>query len=279
MKKKNWSSLLLIYILSCCSVFTSCDYNKMKYENVSLNNQLDSCKKVIRGYETDPHTLLFKAKEAYANKNIKKLTEFYELLKQYHPSALEFKAVLALKTSIEKYERDSIEKEKDLRMSCIKALDKNYDDVDGITWYSNSKFYHYEKANSTSLCIGKKNENIWLILKMSYTGDDWIFFKNAYLSYDGITKEIYFDEYKDKNTENDTGVWEWITIGVDDSLLEYLNKFQNGKVLKMRLSGKYTFTKDLSKKEVEGIKQILLAYDILKKEVESESGISNIIVK
>ena len=40
---------------------------------------------------------------------------------------------------------------------------------------------------------------------MSYTGDDWIFFENAYLSYEGNTLEIKFDKYRNKETENKGG--------------------------------------------------------------------------
>ena len=36
-----------------------------------------------------------------------------------------------------------------------------------------------------------------------------------------------------------------------------------GKTIKMRLSGKYTKTRNLSPAEVNGIKDILLAYDVL----------------
>ena len=36
------------------------------------------------------------------------------------------------------------------------------------------------------------------------------------------------------------------------------------KSLKMRLSGKYTETRNLSQKEIMGIKDVLLAYDVLR---------------
>ena len=58
-----------------------------------------------------------------------------------------------------------------------------------------------------------------LRLKMSYSGDDWIFFKNAYLSYNGNTREISFNEYQEKESDNSGGeVWEWIDVSIDDYL-------------------------------------------------------------
>ena len=42
----------------------------------------------------------------------------------------------------------------------------------------------------------------------------------------------------------------------------------NGKSVKMRLSGKYTKTRNLSSSEIKGIKDVILAYDVLKAEIK-----------
>ena len=116
-----------------------------------------------------------------------------------------------------------------------------------------------------SLYIGKDDSRVWLRLKMSYYGDDWIFFDSAYLSYEGNTHTISFDKYRDKETENDGGmVWEWLDVNVDSDLLSYLRRFVKGNNPKMRLSGKYTETRNLSGKEIKAMQEILLAYDVLK---------------
>ncbi|WP_289075064.1 hypothetical protein, partial [uncultured Bacteroides sp.] len=77
------------------------------------------------------------------------------------------------------------------------------------------------------------------------------------------TKYIPFDEYREKKTDNNTRVWEWIDVGVDDDLISYLNNMVNGKNVKMRLSGKYTHTRNLTSTEIKAIKDVLLAYDVL----------------
>lgn len=111
--------------------------------------------------------------------------------------------------------------------------------------------------------IGKKPENVWLRMKMQYHGEDWIFFKKAYLSYDGNTMEIPFDEYREKDTEVSGGVWEWIDVPVDNNILKFIKNMVNGKTVKWRLQGKYTETKTFTTKEIEGFKEILLAYEVL----------------
>lgn len=115
-----------------------------------------------------------------------------------------------------------------------------------------------------SVYIGKDSSKTWLRLLMSYKGEDWIFFEKAYLSYEGNTIQIPFDKYKEKDSDNSGGyVWEWIDVKVDSSLLSFLKDFSNGKSQKMRLSGKYVKTRNLSVKEVKALQDVLLAYDVL----------------
>lgn len=152
------------------------------------------------------------------------------------------------------------------RLQAVNKLKKVYDDISGLTWYYNPYFTHYNNVNRVSLYIGQVGTSVWLRLKMSYEGENWIFFENAYLSYDENTKTIPFKEYGEKETDNGYGgrVWEWIDVSVDDALLEYLKDMVNGKTLKMRLSGKYTHTRTLTTNERKALQDVLLAYDVLK---------------
>ncbi|RLD57805.1 MAG: hypothetical protein DRJ01_13425 [Bacteroidetes bacterium] len=114
--------------------------------------------------------------------------------------------------------------------------------------------------------MGESGNHRWLRLMMSYKGDDWIFFERAYLSYDGNTKEIIFDKYDDKKTENSGGgVWEWIDLTVTKDVESFLREFAKSKKAKMRLSGKYTKTRTLTYNERKGILDVLNGYDALEK--------------
>lgn len=156
-------------------------------------------------------------------------------------------------------------------MAAVNKLKKKFDDVIGVTWYYNPYFTHHTNTNHISIYMGvEEGKSPWLRLMMSYYGEDWIFFENAYLSYDGHTKEIYFDKYEDKKTDHYTSCWEWIDVPVDDSIHSFLTEMINGKVLKMRLSGKYAKTKTLSVAEINGIRDVLLAYDVLKNGIETD---------
>lgn len=146
----------------------------------------------------------------------------------------------------------------------LKKLKKSYDDVSNITWYQNKYFTHYNNTNRTSIYMGVQNNEVWLRLKMSYEGENWIFFDKAYLFYDGNTYEIPFNEYRDKKTENEGGqVWEWIDVQVNEELANFLNNMVSGKSVKMRLSGKYTKTRNLSQNEIKAITDVLTVYNLI----------------
>lgn len=263
--------IILLCLVSACSPSKS-EYQKLMSEKQSLEREVkdlkDSLNKAISeldGYRFSPEKLCSNIDELYKNGNLSELQSIRDKLMKYHPESKEVKEVKALCDKIVENQKQKIEAEKKQRMQAVNKLRKKYDDVSGITWYYNPYFVHYNNSNHASIYMGQKDGDVWLRLVMSYTGDDWIFFENAYLSYDGNTKQIYFDEYRDKETDNDTRVWEWIDVSVDSSLLSFLKEMVNGKEVKMRLSGKYTKTRNLSSSEIKGFKDVLLGYDVLLK--------------
>lgn len=283
---------LFIFALCFCGCVDS-EIREIKAENKSLKskievlrNEIKSLNKELDGYKYDPEKLLAEAND-YFNRNVYDLVEVvYNKMQKYHPNAPEKQKIelilkkieIIRKEDAEKFEREKkIQQEKEerekriqeeKRLASVKKLKKNYDDVAGTTWYEQPYFEHNNNMNALSVYIGKsKYGSPWLRLKMSYRGENWIFFEKAYLSYDGNTREIEFDKYKNKKTDNSSGyVWEWIDVLVDEKLYSYLCDFANGKELKMRLSGKYTETRKLEKKEIMGLKDVLAAYKVLKDE-------------
>lgn len=254
-------------LLSCTSkqkyVDLQNEYNKLKRAYETLESKNDSLKEEIERYRTSPDQLMEKASGYIATNDTINLEVLLQTIIKYHPASSERKEI---EQQIKKIKNECYRKrieEKNKRLAAVKKLKKEYDDVSGITWYYNPYFVHYNNTNLTSIYIGQNNNSIWLRLKMSYQGDNWIFFKNAYLSYDGNTYEIYFNEYQDKKSDNHSGVWEWIDVSVSSSTLDFLRKMVEGKQVKMRLSGKYTHTRNLSTNEIKGIRDVLLAYDVL----------------
>lgn len=262
-----------LFLIPCSAILLSCNNSELERKIQTLTAEVtllrDSLNKVIpelERYRNDPVKLCSNVDELYKSGNVDELNVIKDKLAKYHPESEQYTKVSNL---IEKYEAEQIKKaeaEKKARLKAVSKLRKKYDDINHITWYYNPYFTHYTNTNYTSIYIGQSESSLWLRLMMSYEGDDWIFFESAYLSYDGNTYYVPFDKYREKETENDTRVWEWIDVSVNDELLSFLKKMVNGKSVKMRLTGKYSKTRNLSSTEIKAIKDVLLAYDVLKNE-------------
>jgi hypothetical protein len=264
--------LTIIFSLGACS-----DKEKeaeLGSRILELETQLDECK-------NGADKLLAKIKIAFEEENFETVKTIFVEFQNRHPESTEFKVAKSINDQaleIEEKRKKEAEllaeekrkeaervaaKEKAEKLKALNKLRKNYDDVSGITWYKQPYFTHYTNTNLTSIYMGDNGSSRWLRLIMSYEGDDWIFFERAYLSYEGNTKEIVFNKYDDKETENDGSVWEWIDLTVTKDVEMFLREFAKSKSAKMRLMGKYTKTRTLTYNERQGILDVLNGYDAL----------------
>lgn len=273
-----------LLILTTIIILISCsDKEKeaqLQNRITELENQLDDC-------QNGADKIHAKMKLSFEKNDFNACKNYYQEMKERHPDSELFGEVRSIYDKIIKDEKEKAEKERLLaekkeqerkqkakkekqeKLKALKKLRKKYDDVSDITWYRQPYFTHYTNTNLTSIYIGDNGSYRWLRIMMSYQGDDWIFFERAYLSYDGNTKEIIFNEYDDKKTENSGGgVWEWIDISVSSDVLSFLRDFSNSKNAKMRLSGKYTRTRNLTWNERQGIRDVLNGYDALEKGIK-----------
>lgn len=260
----------IFYLVVFIATLYSCQDNgsqramlSLQRENTLLRDSLRNMSEELEVYRNSPDKLCANLKVFFDKGDLEQLEEIKSKLVKFHPESKELKEVKSLCAKIVESRKKKIEEERKKRMQAVNKLRKKFDDVSGTTWYYNPYFTHYNNSNLTSIYIGQREGRVWLRLVMSYYGDDWIFFDDAYLSYDGNTKHIYFDKYNDKETENDSRVWEWIDVSVDDDILSFLKQMVHGKSIKMRLSGKYTKTRNLATKEINGIRDVLLGYDVL----------------
>lgn len=147
------------------------------------------------------------------------------------------------------------------RAEAFSKLRKKNDKFEHTTWYKNSYFTHDANSNHLSLYIGQKENDIWLRLKISYYGDDWIFFDKAQLLIGNYTCTIPFDKYEDKDTDNSGGkVWEWIDVPVDETLITSIGALGTADKASIRLSGKYSDERDITSIEQKAFQQVLDGY-------------------
>ena len=269
----------LVLILTAIFFITSCSDKK---KEAQLQNQIAKLENQLNECQNGADKIHAKMKLSFEKNDFDACKNYYVEMEKRHPESKLFVKVKSIYDKIikaekekskkerllaEKKEREKrfkLEKERQEKLKSLRKLKKNYDDVSNITWYEQPYFIHYTNRNLTSIYIGEKGHHPWLRLRMSYKGDDWIFFERAYLSYDGNTKEIIFNKYKDKKTDNSAGeVWEWIDLDVTKDVELFLREFAKSKKAKMRLSGKYTKTRILTYSERKGILDILNGYDAL----------------
>ena len=263
---------ILIAITYSCSDNKNIAVVHNDEEKKALQSTIDSLQNIVTQLQTEldaykytPEKLCANAEQLFNSNEESKLKDILEKLHQYHPEAPETKTIEGYLNTISENRHKEQERIRAERMKAVDVLSKKYDDVNGIMWFYSKQTNHKVWSNMASLYIGKDHSSVWLRLKMSYYGEDWIFFENAYLSFEGNTYTIPFDRYNDKKTENSGGmVWEWIDVGVDSELLSYFKNFVRGDSPKMRLSGKYTHTRNLSTREIKSMQEVLLAYDVMR---------------
>ena len=168
---------------------------------------------------------------------------------------------------IELAKKAKIEAEKKAKAAKINKLKQNmrfrYDKVEDITFIQDKTSSRYVDTNSFFLYIAKfkTGSNIWL--RISYTGDDWIFFDTITFNIDGQKKDIYLNYYDVVRDNNNGVVWEYINLKYDDNK-DLINEIIKSKSAIMRLSGKnYHHDKTISNSEKQALKRVLEYYNII----------------
>lgn len=155
-----------------------------------------------------------------------------------------------------------------------KKMRKKYDKYEKTTWYYNSTFKHYNKSNNVSLYIGRKEKHVWLRLRASYYGSDWIFFDSAKFSYGEEIATLLFSR-SDVERDNSGGyVWEWIDIAAGDT--DVLRAIAESPDASIRFAGKYVHEHKLTKREKSAMLQVLDGYEALEYLIKNEEDLENL---
>ena len=171
--------------------------------------------------------------------------------------------IQAAKDRLKELEEAEAERLKD---EALASLRKEEDKVQKITWYYPSAFPRYTDIRCYVLpYIGKNSSSAWLRLRMNYTSrDNWVFWEQITFSIDGSNTTYYY-KYSDITRDNDTEVWEYNDIPVNDKELKLLNEIAESEETIVRFQGDDHY-KDftVSASDKAAIKQLLLAYEYLK---------------
>ena len=141
------------------------------------------------------------------------------------------------------------------------------DKVENITWYYPSVLPKYIDVRSYVLpYIGQRNDEVWLCLRLNYTGDDWLFFDRVTFAIDGKNYYKTYGHY-DIHRDNDTEVWENIDFNPTSEDVKMLKEIANSKETIVRFQGEqYYYDLTVKSSDKEAIKDVLAVYDSLNKQ-------------
>lgn len=135
------------------------------------------------------------------------------------------------------------------------------DEVRDVTFYKDKSTPQYYDVNSFHLYIGKKGNNVWLRLRIQYTGDDWLFIEKYTIRADDQRFDIDAD-YFDIERDNGFGaVWEWYDGLVDKRMISIIQAIIDSEKTVLRYEGKqYYSDRTITATEKQALQNVLDAF-------------------
>lgn len=232
-------------------------YNELKKE---FDSQMDKIKltediKKLEGLKETRDIIIKKIK----NENLESKFEIEELNIE--------KKILKIKTEIEIKRKKELEKKE-----IIKKIYSNYDDFDQRKWFygkddngnktiKSSPMYLYGGGDKGDL---KQELPSYLVIRLNYNGDSWVFFNEVKISFDGNVETFYPDYSDIRHEAYRGGVNESYDIVIGSNNEYYIDIFEriaSAKKVKIRFSGDdYYDIKNINNKSKQQIKNIISAY-------------------
>ncbi len=145
----------------------------------------------------------------------------------------------------------------------------HYDEVENMTYYfdsSNTSFAglsHPAFFSPIFLFMTKEGTNKKLIIRISYFGDNWIFYDSIIFNIDGEKYEIRTAELGEPRREvAEIGVWE-SSVLLYNRYETLINKIINSNKTIMRLSGKYHEDYIITEEQKQAMQRILDYYKLV----------------
>jgi hypothetical protein len=147
----------------------------------------------------------------------------------------------------------------DLRMKMRSTVDE----VEGIKWIYDKATPNVIKGNMFYVYLGQKGRSLWPRLKASFTAEDWVFFENLIINYDGTRADIPINTHNIYRDAQAHIVYESIDLDASE-YLELMKLISNSKKTIVRFEGshrRHDFI--LSQKQKEALKRIVRLYELI----------------
>lgn len=214
----------------------------------------------------------------FANQEYEKCKGAANVLLMKHPGAqeaLRAKELLEISNTelnkialaMEEAKKEQRLKEEQRLANATKKMRKNYDDMNGTTWYyDKTSPRHLNTRTDFGAYIGKQEYGLpWLRLRVLYVADDWLFIEKYIIKVDGRVYEITEKKYGEIETDNGGGeIWEWLDRSVGSREFKIIKAIADAKEVKIRFVGRqYHKDRVVTKREKQALKNVLDAYEAL----------------
>lgn len=154
------------------------------------------------------------------------------------------------------------------RTAILNGLKKQSDEFSGVTFYTHPNKPRYADTRSyIAPYIGLKGGRVWMRLELHYTNDSWLFIQDASVNVDNEIVRFEVDEWK---RDNDSEIWEWADIGVDDDLRGLLRRIADSEKSVIRFNGRQYYDNiTVSETDKQIIRDMLLAEEVLRSRSEA----------
>jgi hypothetical protein len=193
----------------------------------------------------------------------------YELLAAVRPGNLEYEAkVHSYEKSIAEDKARELAALEESRKRAVSILRKKEDRVEGVTFYQHPNTPKYLNSRSTVyLYIGRKGDGKpWLRMKVQYTADDWLFVKDVAAWHDGVKEQLVSGRFE---TDHNSDIWEWVDVTPSSYQIAVLRSLADSKEAILRFTGgKYRRDVKFSAGDKRAIREVLMAYEVLRNEAQ-----------
>lgn len=240
----------LLLLAATLILLSGCGPSQQEYDQAhkratELEAQVATLRAELEDVKFGSNRLLAQAKSAYDAKNDAEAKKLLADLLKRHPSSPESGEATALLTQVnsriaaaelqrKREEERKAQEERRALERAIGNMQKNTDEITGITWVSHRNAPVL--ARHVSIYFGSKKgsaANYPLRLKLEYYGDDWLFVRSVTVRADDKVYELGNLDFK---RDHSSGfVWEWIDMPVRDHGM--LNHWMTAKRVVVRFNG------------------------------------------
>ena len=191
---------------------------------------------------------------------------FVIIIEKGQTTARQAQPIAEEKTEVEKPTTTREKKDKKNEPALSQLKKQTDDDITTYTYQLGA----FGKWNRCAIYIVESGQDISLRLKAAVSTPERLSFDELILYCDGTSISVPFDiddkvqdSYSTRNTDK---LRERIDTEIGDEVVDFLRKMVNGSERKIIFEGRFRESRNLSKKEMEGIATVLAGYDMLTKE-------------